>query len=67
MARVEEDSFRKTQLKFFNYDHNGSYEDMMVQILGFLDPNDQVKREHFKMDKLQTFYREGLNMKRIYQ
>ena len=50
---------------FFNHGHNGSYKDMMVQIIDFCDPNDQEKREDFWMDKLRTLYAEGLNMKRI--
>ena len=40
---------------------------MMVQIIDFYDPNDQEKREDIWMDKLQTLYPEGLNMKRINQ
>ena len=52
---------------FFNHSHNGSYEDMMVQIIDFCDSNNQEKREDFWMDKLRTFYPEGLNMKRINQ
>ena len=52
---------------FFNHGHNGSYKKMMVQFRDFCDPNDQEKREEFWMDKLGTFYPEGLNMKRINQ
>ena len=26
---------------FFNHGHNGSYKDMMVQVIDFCDPNDQ--------------------------
>ena len=52
---------------FFNHGHNGSYKKIMVQIRDFCDPNDQEKREEFWMDKLGTFYPEGLNMKRINQ
>ena len=47
---------------FFNHDRNGPYEDMMVQIIDFCDPNEQEKRENFLMHKLQTPYPEGLNL-----
>ena len=40
---------------------------MMVQIINFCDPNDQEKRKDFWMDKLQTLYSKGLNMKTINQ
>ena len=50
---------------FFNHGRNGSYKDMMVQIIDFCDPNNQEKREDFRMDKLRTLCQEGLNMKRI--
>ena len=40
---------------------------MMVQIVDFCDPNDQENREDFWMDKLQTLYPKGSNMKRINQ
>ena len=40
---------------------------MMVQIVDFCDPSDQEKREDFWMDKLQTLYPKGSNMKRINQ
>ena len=60
--------FQEEQIEhLFNHGHNGSYMDMMVQIIDFCDPNDQEKREDFWMDKLQTLYPEGLNMKRINQ
>ena len=52
---------------FFNHGHNGSYKDVMVQRIDFCDPDNQEKREDFWMDKLQTLYAEGLNMKRINQ
>ena len=39
------------------------YKDMMVKIIDFCDINDQEKLEYFWMDKLQTLYPEGLNMK----
>ena len=52
---------------FFNHGHNGSYKDMMIQIIDFCDPNDQEKRGDFWMDKLRTLYPEGLNMKIINQ
>ena len=32
----------------FNRGHNGSYKEMMVQIIDFRDPNNQEKREGFK-------------------
>ena len=52
---------------FFNHSDNGSYNDLMVQIIDFCDPNNQEKREDFWMDKLRALYSEGLNMKRINQ
>ena len=47
--------------------NNGSYKDMMGQIIDFCDPNKQGKRKDFWIDKLGTLYPEGLNMKRINQ
>ena len=35
---------------FLNHGHNGSYKDMMVEIIDFCDPNDQEKREGFWME-----------------
>ena len=52
---------------FFNHSHNGSQKDMMVQIIDFCNPNDQEKLEDFWMQKLQTLYSDGLNMKRVDQ
>ena len=52
---------------FFNHGHNGSYKDMMVQIIDFCDPKNQEKRDEFGMDKLSKLYSEGLNFKRINQ
>ena len=40
---------------FFNHGQNGSYKDMMVQIIDFCYPNNQEKREDFWMDKLRNF------------
>ena len=51
----------------FNHGHNGSYKDMMVQIIDFCDPKNQEKRDEFGMDKLSKLYSEGLNFKRINQ
>ena len=36
---------------FFNHGHNGSYKDVVVQIIDFCDPNDQKKRDEFWMHK----------------
>ena len=52
---------------FFNHSHNGSQKDVMVQIIDFCNPNDQEKLEDFWMQKLQTLYSNGLNMKRVDQ
>ena len=52
---------------FFNRGHNGSYKDMMVQIIDFCCPHDQEKIEDFWIHKLRTLYPEGLNMKKINQ
>ena len=43
---------------FFNHDHDGSYKDMMIQIINFCDPDDREKREDFWMGKLRTLYPE---------
>ena len=41
IVRVEDDSFRKNIKYLFNCDHNGSYKDILVQIIDFCDPNDR--------------------------
>ena len=35
----------------FNRGHNGSYKEIMVQIIDFCDPNNEEKREGFWMHK----------------
>ena len=50
-----------------NHGHNGSYHDMIVQMIDLCYPKDQVKHENFWMNKLETLYSEGSNMKRINQ
>ena len=60
--------FKKKLLEhFYNHDHHGTHNDIIVQIIYFCDPNDQEKRENFWLHKLRTLYPDGLNHKKINQ
>ena len=50
---------------FCSENHSGTYQDINVEIIGFCNLDDQGKRENFWMNKLITFYTEGLNYKGI--
>ena len=50
---------------FYSENHNRTHEDFNVIIIDFCDPNDQEKWENFWMNKLRTFFLEGLKLKRI--
>ena len=52
---------------FYSYDHHGTHNDLIVQIIDFCDLNDQEKREDFWMHKLRTLYPAGLNHKKVNQ
>ena len=49
---------------FFVLSHNGTHEDIKVQITGHCDPNGQESREDFWMCYLDTLYPKDLNQKR---
>ena len=49
---------------FFLLSHNGTHEDIKVQITGHCDPNGQETREDFWIFYLDTLYPKGLNQKR---
>ena len=51
---------------FFTEGHNGSYNDLKVQIIDYCNPNDPEAREDFWMFQLETITPKGLNSKRIY-
>ena len=44
--------------------HNGTCEDIQVQIIGHCDPNDQEAREDFWIFYLETLHLKDLNQKR---
>ena len=48
---------------FFDFEHNGSIDDMHVQIIGHFDPSDKERRESFWIETPQTMYPYGLNFK----
>ena len=48
---------------FFDFEHNGSIDDMHVQIIDHFDPSDKERRESFWIETLQTMYPYGLNFK----
>ena len=50
---------------FFFCSHNGTHEDIKVQIIGHCDPNDQEAREDFWIFHLDTLHSQGLNQKRV--
>ena len=50
---------------FCSENHSGTYQDINVEIIGFCNLDDHGKRENFWMNKLITFYTEGLNYKGI--
>ena len=39
--------------------------DMIVQVMDYCDPNDQMERENFWKQKLRNLHSDGLNHKRI--
>ena len=41
---------------FFLFSHNGTHEDIKVQIIGHCDPNDQEAREDFWIFHLDTLH-----------
>ena len=45
--------------------HNGTHEDIKVQIIVNCYPNDQEPREDFWIFHLDTLYSQGLNQKRV--
>ena len=49
---------------FFLLSHNGTREDIKVQIIGHCDPNDQEAREDFWIFYLDTLHLKDLNQKR---
>ena len=49
---------------FFLLSHNGTREDIKVQIIGHYEPNDQEAREDFWIFWLDTLHLKGLNQKR---
>ena len=49
---------------FFLLSHNGTPEDIKVQIIGHCDPNDQEAREDFWIFYLNTLHLKDLNQKR---
>ena len=50
--------------KFFLLSHNGTREDIKVQVIGNCDPNDQKAREDFWIFYLDTLHLKDLNQKR---
>ena len=49
---------------FFLFSHNGTHEDINVQISDHCDPNDEEAREDFWIFHLDTLYPKKLNQKR---
>ena len=58
--------FKKEKLieHFLLLSHNGTHEDIKVQIIGHCDPNDQEDREDFWIFHLDTLHPKRLNQKR---
>ena len=58
--------FKKEKLieHFLLLSHNGTHEDIKVQIIGHCDPNDQEAREKFWIFHLDTLHPKDLNQKR---
>ena len=48
---------------FFDFEHNGSIDDMYFQIIDHCDPNDKERRESIKIEKLKTMHPYGLKFK----
>ena len=48
---------------FFDFEHNGSIDDMHFQIIDHCDPNDKERRESIKIEKLKTMHPYGLKFK----
>jgi len=48
---------------FVDFGHNGSIDDMHVQIIDHCDPNDKERRESSWIATLQTMHPNGLNFK----
>ena len=48
---------------FFLLGHNGTREDIKVQIIGHCDPNDQEAREEFWIFYLESLHLKDLNQK----
>ena len=46
---------------FFDFEHNGSIDDLYVQIIDHCDPNDKEIRESFWIETFQTMHPYGLN------
>ena len=57
--------FKKEKLieHFLLLSHNGTHEDIKVQIIGHCDPNDQEDREDFWIFHLDTLHPKRLNQK----
>ena len=58
---------KKLLERFYSYNHHGTHNDMIVQIIDFCGPNAQERRENFWMHKLRTLHPDGLNHKKINQ
>ena len=58
--------FKKEKLieHFLLLSHNGTHEDIKVQIIGHCDPNDQEDREDFWIFHLDTLHPKRLNQNR---
>ena len=46
---------------FFLRSHNGTHQDIKVQIIGYRDPNDQEAKDNFCIFHLDTLHLQGLN------
>ena len=55
----------KMNSHFFDFEHNGSIDDMHVQIIDHYDPNDKGRRKSFWIETFQTMYSFGLNFKQL--
>ena len=55
---------KKFMENFYNHDHHGTNNHMIVEIIDISDPNDQEKWEKFWMHKPRTLYLDGLNHKK---
>ena len=49
---------------FFVCSHNGTHEDIKVEIIDRCDPNNQEARKDFRIFHLDTLHAKGLNQKR---